>query len=332
MGLFDFLKKRKDMEKRYTGNGSSCWGSKSIHGEDYESKRQAEEDFWERRYDLSTVAGIRSIPVPREEEQSSESLPNVTGRIEYYLIMKGGRYQRTGDVELALACYRKANELMPMSPIMYQRDYYMRLPRYLRKLRRFDEARIEEGNIEKMFSSGSDLSDADEAAWRANRADSLRWAEEDGSDLVEVSWVSGCCETCGKYRGRIFSMNGLHARFPRFPSDFCEKCGLTYFPFLYGFSEPVYTKKRGKALIREMNKPFQDTRTTEDILNYREILEREGREAIKRRNSEDYDWLWEFLPELCPKSLSGYVRMKNSNSKNYLRIVDEAKRLGRNID
>lgn len=149
MGLFDFLKKRKDIETHCAGNGNTS--PKPISAEEYERKRQEEEDFWERRYDLSTISGISTIPVPRRKERISKNMQNVTGRLEYYLMIKAGRYQTAGEIELALACYRKANELMPMSPVMYQRDYYMRLPRYLRKLRRFDEARAEEGKIEAMF-------------------------------------------------------------------------------------------------------------------------------------------------------------------------------------
>lgn len=307
-----------ELLKRFVGSDQS-----TISNAAYQRKRQREIERLEQKYDLLTVEGINSIPVPRRKAFSSNE--SVTGKIEYYLLLKGGQYEKSGESELAIACYRKANELMPMSSTFYQRDSYMRLPRYLRKLRRFDEARVEEQKLERMFPGGSKLSAKDEAVLRANRDGSAR-----DTDLVEVSWVSGCCETCGKYRGRIFSLTGRDRRFPRFPSDFCEKCGLTYFPF-YGISEPQFTKKQGAALIREMSKPFVDTRTAQDLRNYKEILDTLKAEEVKMINSADYDWLWEFMPELCPKSLSGYVRMKNANTVNYQKIVAEARKRGRII-
>lgn len=328
MGLFDFLKKHKG-EHKETHNGKTFWVPDQISNEEYQEKRRKEALHWERLYDLSTVQGVSAIPVPRRKTDASGN-GSVTGQIEYYLMHKAGQYETEGKVELALACYRKTNELMPMAYFSYQRNYYMRLPRYLRKLRRFDEARAEEATIEKMFSSGSALSDADEARYQGSKSAEIRWAEKEGTDLVEVSWISGCCEICGKYRGRIFSMHGKDSRFPKFPADFCKKCGLTYSSF-FDFSTPQYSKKHGRALIREMNKPFIDTRTQQDMENYEEVLMQIKTDAIRKKNSEDYDWLWEFLPELCPKSLSGYSRMKNSNSKNYQKIVAEAAKRGFNL-
>lgn len=217
MGLFDFLKRDKHRgEEKITSGGVTFWAPKPISNEEYQRKRQAESNHLERKYDLSTVAGINAIPVPKHKEASTASLPSVTGKIEYYLLQKGGSYEKDGEDELALACYRKANQLMPMSSTAYQRESYMRLPRYLRKLRRFDEARAEEAKLNALFASG----------------------------LV----------------------------------------------FDYGGDDPKTAKNRA-----------------------------------------DYDWLWEFLPELCPKSFSGYTRMKNSNSEKYQQLVQAAKARGRNI-
>lgn len=308
--------------------GTTFWAPKPMSNDEYQAMRQKEMQHWEDKYDLSTVRGINSIPVPRRKTDSSGT-GSVTGQIDYYLMMKAGQYETSGEVELALACYRKANELMPMCDISsHTKDRYMRLPRYLRKLRRFDEAREEEAKIKKLFYSGSVLSGADEAHYQKSKAAELRWAEKEGSDLVEVSWTSGCCETCGKYRGRIFSMKGKDSRFPKFPSDFCEKCGLTYFP-IFDFSIPQHSQKRGKALIREMNKPFVDTRTKEDIQNYQIRLSRIKEEAERELRRADYDWIWEFMPDVCPKSFSGYMRMKNANTSKYQQLADEAKKHGR---
>lgn len=60
-----------------------------------------------------------------------------------------------------------------------------------------------------------------------------------------------------------------------------------------------------------------------------ESIEKERRR--KRAIRHEYYWIQENLPNLCPKSLSGYSRMKNINSKNYQKIVEEARKLGKNL-
>lgn len=209
MGLFTILSK-------LWSSSPSFEAPAPISNDEYQRHRQAEIDALERRYDLSTVEGINAIPVPRTKEQPAEGISSPTGKIEYYLMIKAGQYEKTGEVDLALACFRKANELMPMSSTEYGRQPYMRLPRYLRQLRRFDEAREEESRIERLFSSG----------------------------LV----------------------------------------------FDFGGDDPKTTKVRA-----------------------------------------EYDWLWEHLPSVCPKSLSAYSRMKNQKTEKYTAIVAEAAQHGYKI-
>lgn len=206
MGLFDFLLKPKSSRPSFEVPAP-------ISNEEYQRHRQAEINVLERRYDLATVEGINAIPVPHSKARPAGGISSPTGKIEYYLMIKAGEYEKAGEVDLALACFRKANELMPMSSTEYGRQPYMRLPRYLRQLRRFDEAREEEAKIERLFSSG--------------------------------------------------------------------------FVFDYGGDDPKTAKIRA-----------------------------------------EYDWLWEHLPSLCPKSMSAYSRMKNQKTDKYLAIVAEAKKHG----
>ena len=214
MGLFDFFKRKKhEKEVKVTYSGRTFIAPKAMSSEEYQRHRQTEIDTLERQYDLSTVEGINSIPVPKFKAKPAPGISSPTGKIEYYLMIKAGQYEKTDEVELALACYRKANELMPMSSTEYGREPYMRLSRYLRRLRRFDEARAEEAKISQLFASG----------------------------LV----------------------------------------------FDYGEDAPDVARRR-----------------------------------------EEYDWLWEYLPDLCPKSLSAYSRIKNQKAEKYQPIIAEAKKLG----
>lgn len=51
----------------------------------------------------------------------------------------------------------------------------------------------------------------------------------------------------------------------------------------------------------------------------------------RKANAPDYQWIKENLPAMCPKSLDGYRRMKNQNTKNYRKIVEAARAMGHEI-
>ena len=86
--------------------------------------------------------------------------------------------------------------------------------------------------------------------------------------------------------------------------------------------------KGEKNPIAYSNRPFTDDRTSEEIESYNIALKKANDDFI---NSEEYDWLFEHLPEIAPKSLSGYVRMKNSKSNNFMKLVEKAKESGYEI-
>ena len=286
---------------------------KEMPAELYQKMRDFEVAWLERNYDFTSIAGINAIPVTPPPINAPSN--NVTGQVEYYLLKKAGQFEKGNNADMAIACYRKANQLMQHCSTAYSKDYFMRLPNYLRKLRRFDDARSEEAKIDSLFPNDSNI--LNEQKMRIERNQQIAAVCRDGSDLVEVSSHSACCEVCGRYRGRIFSLFGKDKRFPAFPSDFCTKCGLTYYQFWEEASTPAYSKARGRALVREMNRPFVDSRTKEEIA----MFEEKTAEALrKKQNRVEYNWLWEHHPEICPKSLSGYSRMKSSNSVAFQKI------------
>lgn len=54
-------------------------------------------------------------------------------------------------------------------------------------------------------------------------------------------------------------------------------------------------------------------------------------EAQRALNHSDYQWLQENIPDKCPKSFSGYCRMKSQNTKNYQILKQLASEHGRQI-
>lgn len=153
-----------------------------------------------------------------------------------------------------------------------------------------------------------------------------------GTDLIEVGDSNVCCEKCAAYRKRIYSLSGKDRRFPTLPDDFHTDCGLFPTPFVEGVMETTFSCRN---LVRYSNRPFKDDRTREEkerhdawVASRNAEIEDEKR---KEHNRTEFSWLEEHLPELCPKSLSGYSRMKSSNSKNFQTIVEKAKELGYEI-
>ncbi len=244
MGLFDFLKKCTGKQNLSYG-GVENQTKNAISNESYQAMRQNEMIYWERRYDLSTVNGINSIPVPLPKSDAFQS-KSITGQLDYCLMLKAEQYEMAGQVELALACYRKSNELMPLNGVSsYPKERYMRLPRYLRKLRRFDEARAEEEKIKRLFPNGGIY-------------------EQSKSEFISNMMYVG------------------------------------------------HTRAQAEALYK----------------TYKSEREAERQKECFRA---DYDWIWEFLPELCPKSFSAYMRIKNANSEKYTQIIVAAQKMERNI-
>jgi hypothetical protein len=56
-----------------------------------------------------------------------------------------------------------------------------------------------------------------------------------------------------------------------------------------------------------------------------DALEINGAELLnKRRAHNEFNWLYEHLQNICPKSSSGYITMKKSNSKNFISLKEKA--------
>lgn len=83
--------------------------------------------------------------------------------------------------------------------------------------------------------------------------------------------------------------------------------------------------------LEKYKKEFKQ-RYSECLAQLREEQRQEKAEkqakALNEELEKEYQWITDNLPDIAPKSLSGYKRMKNSNSKNYQNIVSKAKQKG----
>lgn len=302
--------------------------------ESYESANDKQIAAFKRAFDLTTAEGIQAITV-QAVQPWIKNAPGVPSHPVEILSKQASLYQKE-HLDLAIECLRKANELRPVSGMVYSENSYLRLVRYLCKAERFDEAEQERKKIQAMFH-GKDAPYSGENIANSALNRSFASAQELGTDLVEVSWADVCCETCGKYRGRIFSISGRDKRFPKFPSDFCHRCGLSVYPIIEGVSVPAHSDP--ERMVEEARRPLVDTRTPEQIEAYAEKCRRVQREqeqeknyvARERKDREDYAWIRENLPDLMPKTFSGYRRMRTMNTANFQKLRAKALELGREI-
>ena len=324
MGLFDFFKNPKKESPAQISIRLEPMFTDPISPEEYNQKREVERQYLESKYDFNSIEGIHAIPVSIRENHP-ELICGVTGNIEYFLQTKAAQHEKDGHVELALACYRKANEIMPLrGDGFYDEDRYMRLPRYLRKLRRFDEARAEEEKIKKRFDC-IDLG-ADALKRTFQQAKIMR------TDLLEASYIRACCAECAKFRNRVYSISGKDIRFPKLPSHLLNTqhdCGISLFPFLYRVNSMQDPSGKTVDPIQYSRRPFVDDRDENEKADYLKFLQRQEDERIRKLVSADYDWVWEFLPELCPKWCSDYAYMRKMQSKKYKQIVQAASAQGK---
>lgn len=286
-------------------------------------------------YDFDTLEGIQHIKMPKQSVDMHHSP-------EYMLQLAATRHFDEGNDELAFACLRKSNELMPLSQIcIYPAKTYCRLVKQLKLHDRFDEAAKEE---EKLRREHPEFFDGGKISALKNFHETLEQAKELGTDLVEMSAHENTCGECAKYQGRVFSISGTDKEFPPLPKVVFEYGGIhlgcrhIFYPFIKGSP----TISGAADIVSFSNRPFIDDRSPEAIRAHEEYMERFSHymidllgndEKIQARNAKkkEYSLICENLPNLAPKSYSGYSRMKKNNTKNYQKIKQEMKNLGFDI-
>lgn len=267
-------------------------------------------------YKMNTLEDIQAIPVPTEKFEYN---CDFTESIEYVLCKKATEFKRNKNLDLAIECLKKALEIAPYSPMPNTTTILNRLENYLKQARRFDEAR----EVENLVNESND--DNNETTYNCMLQLSSM------SDLIEVPRETRICSECAKYHGRIYSRKP-NSKFPQmilFTNHYNNKqcdCHLTFYPFWEGSSIPSICNE--KKLVEYSNRPFEDDRTKKEKKEYDDYM-KELMEATKDRR--DYDWLYEHLPEVAPKSYGGYRNMKHKNSANYQKLVSIAKEHGYTI-
>lgn len=156
--------------------------------------------------------------------------------------------------------------------------------------------------------------------------DAINLAIDIGTDLVEMTTHYCTCGECSKYQGRVYSITGTDTRFPTLPEQVFlyggihPGCRHGFFPYFYGQTLSGLGLETFDP-ITYSNRPFVDERSSAEIAEYDQ---RQLKIAYKKQSAQEYKQLCESFPDIAPKSLSAYSRMKRANSSTYQKIKARA--------
>lgn len=150
INLFDKLFKKSD-----NSNYESSLISSEFNLEEYNKYIDERINEFKSKYDLTTVDGIRSIPID-EAKKYPDGGKSVVYMPEQILNRQATEYKKENKYDLAIECLKKVNELYPYSFYAYQRDNYERLVDFLILANRFEEAKIEHEKIDKSIGTKID--------------------------------------------------------------------------------------------------------------------------------------------------------------------------------
>lgn len=264
-------------------------------------------------YSFDTFEDINSIPIPKGKFAYQSDF---TESVEYILQRKATEFKRKGNIKLAIACLKKAVEIMPYAPISYTIEDYKKLVKYLEFDGEFDMARMYKQKIDDLFYQ----------IHKDRITNILNSAKEFETDLLEASYHTPASELESKYRGRIYSISGNDTRFPKLPMDIFDT-RLNLSAFIYGISSPVYCNQ-GQEIIYS-NRPFIDDRSNSEKEEYEKYIKKI---QDKAKTEREYSWILENLKNIAPKSLNGYSKMKKSKSKKFEILVQKAHEKGFEIN
>lgn len=277
-------------------------------------------------YDVDSLEGIQSIPVVKSEE-IIKSDGEIISSLHYRLQRKATEHKKNGDMDLAIACLRKSNEIMALYDFRtFTKGDFLRVVKFLKASGQFDKAREEQqylhDKLPKVFNPKErQMALFNEALSNARMLD---------TDLLEMSSHDCTCGECSKYQGRVYSISGKDRRFPALPQIFFnigavhEDCRHILYPYQIAWHDTNEVSN----MIRFSNRPFVDSRGQAEKMEYQDRLDEE---LTAEKDKLNYDYLSEHLPNIAPKSFAGYRRMKESNSKSYLKLKEAAAEIGMEI-
>ncbi len=294
-------------------------------------------------YDLENVEDLERIPVPNFELYDMMEGYGVTGSLDYVLRMKAGNLYNRKEKKLCSACLWKSTEMMLANNIIgWKKEDYSRLIYWHYELGMFDEAQKAK---EYLLSCHIYTENSFDITAKRIKDNVLEKSRQFETDLVVFhDYGNGCCSECAKMRGRVYSISGKSRIYPKLPKyviqngNFHPGCRCIMSSFFENEKEIFYKGERVNAK-KASTRPWIDDRDEREKKLYDDYLARVEESRVQAQRREEYsikkgiaqkefDTIKIYLPELAPKSITGYIRMKNSRSKNFMKIVEEARKKG----
>lgn len=157
---------------------------------------------------------------------------------------------------------------------------------------------------------------------KAHVEGSINRFKENGVDLVYVNRVGITCPICAVYQGRVYSISGNDSRFPRLERrpPYHSHCVHSTSAYI----EKYHPEEETKRLIELSNKPFEDTRTSQQIKRYEELQREKSRANETRKQWIRYKGRFgEDFPDLRT-----FASHKTRNTAKYQFWLEQYRELG----
>lgn len=181
--------------------------------------------FKPHKYDMDTLEGINSIPVPAKNYHTGNDLKDC---IYYILQRKATEHKKAGRMDCAIACLRKSNELSDYEPkpLLSEKEY-LRLVKYIELTNDYELAQQE---LNKIYQHHPEFKDK-RISNLIRIKNVLDRCKKLNIDCVTIS-TNNSCPICSKYNSKVFSISGKTKKYPKLPSEisknggFCPNCTL----------------------------------------------------------------------------------------------------------
>ena len=283
-----------------------------------------------KKFDLSSPSNISSIPVPNFGLVNVFGKYGATGMLDYVLRMKAGLCFTRVEKNLCSALLWKSTEMMLANTFCsWRAKDYIRLVTWHYQMDMPEEARKARAYLEKTIPSYDDTFDN---SARSIKDSILQNCQRFGMDLVVFDhYGSGCCAKCDMMSGRVYSLSGKNAVFPKLPEyvringNFHKGCRCSMSAY---FGDEIYYRGKKINAKKASTRPYEDRRTNREKDCYTSYLERRQSDIEKSKRTLEFYELQDLFPDAAPKTLSAYSRMKNSNSQNFLLLKEKAQSVG----
>ena len=279
-------------------------------------------------YDSYSIESVKSIP--EFDFSNRKLLGTPVYYLEYLLRIRASQERKIQNNDLAYALLIKSTNLMKKTGQHYNSEDFLRLSNWLYKDGQYEHAKRVEQELLATFPDTASLH-------LKVFQKALAECKEFDTDYIFCSSHQGACPICAKYQCRVYCISGKDPRFPKLPDivykygGFHEGCRHNFFPHNLNKETIEDHNSRKYDAYEHSNRPFIDDRSDADKQYYIIHIEKMKKKEESLKNKEIYYFLMQKIPEVMPKSVAGFTKMKRTNSANYQKIVKAAHDAGIDI-